>query len=167
MGRLPTVTDVFGRRLHLNKGRIFMKQLLAMLVMIVLLGFFGWWLGPGLMSDYSARNQTLIPVTDMTITEAECTSKLFFISFCDIKAEGSHAVAKEEIHYLLFGNMGGKSVGLLRSPESPQVLTTNIGIDYFWNRVVAFAVFMGIFFAGLVGGVIGMRSEGRGESLAT
>ncbi len=152
---------VWGRWRDLQQKVVnFMTHFFAALFMAGLVGFFCWWLGPGLISDYGLRNETLVPVTDMQITEAKCRSKLFVISFCDIEAEGPRQGEKNELSYLILGSMGGENVGLLRSLEHPDVVTSNIGIDYFWNRVASFIVFGGLLAALVIGGIIGMARGG-------
>lgn len=133
-----------------------MKIALSTLFMLVLVGFFIWWLGPRLVNDFSARADHFAPITDMRIAEAKCRSKLFVISFCDIKTEGPAQGEKHQLSYLILGSLGGERVSLLRSQEHPQLLTSNIGVDYFWNRVLSFAVFVGLLGALVVGGIVSM-----------
>ena len=102
-----------------------------------------------------------MPVSDMQITEARCRTKVFVISFCDIKAQGLPQGEKHKFAYLILGSMGGESVSLLRSQEHTEIVTSNIGIDYFWNRVATFVVFVGLLAALVIGGIIGiLRGSG-------
>lgn len=137
-----------------------MKKIFAFLVMAALVGFFSWWLGPGLANDYTARSGTLVPAQDLRISEAKCRTKLFVISFCDIKTEGASDAQKQELSYLIFGRLGGEGVSLLRSQENPAILTSTVGIDYFWNRVISFLALVGLLSLLLIGSVIAMvRTE--------
>jgi hypothetical protein len=133
-----------------------LKKLAAFLVVAVLFGFFGWWLGPDLRGDFSHRNDAFESVNDAQIVEAKCKSKLFLISFCDVKATGAGVSGGlREFSYFLIGGLGNEGVGLRRSkgggPVASRYLTTNIGIDYLIRRIGSFAILMGLMGAALVG----------------
>jgi hypothetical protein len=131
------------------------KSLAAFLFMALLLGFMGWWLGGDLWNDVTHRNDKYEEVRDAQIVEAKCKSKLFLISFCDVKVRGTGVVdGYREFSYFLLGGVGNDGVGLRRTqgaePAQVRYLTTTIGLDYLITRIVSFVVLMGMLAAVVV-----------------
>jgi hypothetical protein len=113
-----------------------MKNFFAMVVFIVLAGFFGWWVGPGLWTDYALRNQTLEAAQGGQITEARCKTKAFVMTFCDIAYKDP--AGEHDFAYLILGMNSDERVSVLRSKTEPGLLTTNIGMSYFIDRLISF-----------------------------
>lgn len=128
----------------------------AFIVMFVLLIFMGWQLTPTLVSDFKIANAQKVTASDVTIEAASCDTKLFVISSCEFKMRVKGASDIVEQHYLLVGRLGGKPITVLRAKSAPNVLTTNIGMDYLTNRIISYVVFMGLFVALVFGGLIVM-----------
>ena len=132
------------------------KRLLAFLFMLGLFGFMGWLLGGDLWADYQHRNDTFENVRDAKIISAKCKSKLFVISFCDVKAQGPSVPGNErEFSYFILGGLGDEGIGLRRSagsgPVTSRFLTTTTGIDYLTTRIVSYLILMGLLGAAVVG----------------
>jgi hypothetical protein len=143
-----------------------LKKLAGTVFVALLFGFFCWWLGGDLLNDFTHRNDKFEVVRDAQIVEAKCKSKLFVLSFCDIKAKGTGiADGTREFGYFILGGVGDDRVALQRSvgPATDRYLTTTTGIDYLVTRIISFAILMG-----LIGGFIAcLMALVRGTSTAT
>ena len=114
-----------------------MKNFFAAIVLIAVAGFFGWWMGPSLWTDYNLRGQTLEAARDATITKASCKTKLFVISFCDVTYKDQ--AGEHDLAYLILGLDSDEQIAMLRAKQSPQIMTTSLGMSYFTDRVISFA----------------------------
>ncbi len=144
------------------------KNLLGVLFMLAVFGFMGWMLGGDLWADFQHRNDTFENVRDARIVSAKCKSKLFVISFCDVKAQGASISGNErEFSYFILGGLGDEGIGLRRAQGSglatSRYLTTTTGIDYLTTRIVSFVVLMGILGAIVVGLLLAFGSKGNKE----
>jgi hypothetical protein len=101
-------------------------------------GLFGWWMGPSLWADYNLRGQTLEAAQDAEITKARCRTKLFVVSFCEVAYKDQ--AGEHDFAYLIFGMNSDEQIAMLRAKESPQLMTTSLGMSYFNDRVISFAV---------------------------
>jgi hypothetical protein len=134
-------------------------RIAAFLFMAMLFCGLGWWLGGDLWHDFTHRADKFEPARDAQIVEAKCKSKLFVISFCDVKVKGAGVSGGErEFSYFLLGGVWGDSVAAQRSagpgPAKDRYLTTTIGIDYLITRIVSFAVLMGLIGAVVIAALI-------------
>lgn len=136
-----------------------MKQILSGLVLLVIGAGLVWLFGPSLMTDTQLRGARLVPA-NLTLKEAKCRSKVFIVSFCEVSLTRG-GTDLPDMNYLIVSNLGGETIQILEDPQSKQI-TSSIGLDYYWNRVVSFAVTMLIFFGG---GLFGLFS-GIGSLLA-
>lgn len=135
------------------------KLLLASAFFWLLTAFFGWWMGGDLWADFQNSNAKLEPARELRITEAKCRSKLFVISFCDIKYSGPGVPGgSREISYLIAGGVGDASLSLQRvagaGATAIRHVTTDYGMANLTNRIVSFGVLMLLLLAMSVGGII-------------
>lgn len=132
-----------------------LKKLAGTVFVAALFGFFCWWLGGDLLNDFTHRNDKFAVVRDAEIVEAKCKSKLFVLSFCDVKATGAGiAGGTREFGYFILGGVGDDRVALQRSegagPAKDRYLTTTTGAEYLVTRLVSFAILMGLIGAGFI-----------------
>lgn len=111
-----------------------MKLILSVLFFLLLGGFFIWVFGPDIASDYKVDSKELQESRDYKVDKASCKSKVFVISTCEINVSHISDGSTKEFNYFILNSLGGESVYPLVSNNG--ALTTNIGIDYFWNRVI-------------------------------
>jgi hypothetical protein len=133
-----------------------LKKLASALLFATLFGFFCWWLGGDLLNDFTHRNDKFEVVRDAQIVEAKCKSKLFVLSFCDIKAKGAGITENtREFGYFILGGVGDDRVALQRTvgpgSATDRYLTTTTGVDYLVTRIISFAILMGLIGAAVVG----------------
>jgi hypothetical protein len=115
-----------------------MKNVFAVIVLIAVTGFFGWWMGPSLWTDYTLRGQTLEAARDAEIIKARCRTKLYVVvSFCEVTYKDR--AGEHDLAYLIFGMNSNEQVAMLRAKESPQIMTTDLGMSYFIDRLISFA----------------------------
>jgi hypothetical protein len=138
-----------------------LKKLAGTVFVAALFGFFCWWLGGDLLSDFTHRNEKFEVVRDAEIVEAKCKSKLFVLSFCDIKAKGTGiAEGTREFGYFILGGVGDDGVSLQRAagagPAKDRYLTTTTGVDFLVTRIISFAILMGLIGAALIGSLFAL-----------
>lgn len=127
--------------------------LLAEIILIALLAGAVWWMGPSLLNDARIRQNPAVAEAG-TVTDGECKTKLA-ITFCDATlaapaADGATVSAK--VSYLFVDlHFGDYDTDVVQSAEDPRLLTTSLGLDYFWNRVASFAAAVVLLLAGIVG----------------
>ena len=130
-----------------------MKIFFAALFMALCGGILGYLIGPPILADLRANRATLEPARTLTIKEARCRSKLFVLSFCDVKYDGA---SKGELNYFILSNMGGEPIQLLSPKGKPGPVTSNIGVDYLTNRIVSFVILEGFMAALVIGGLMSL-----------
>ena len=139
----------------------------AFLIAIFLMGIgpLMFWIDGDLASDFGMRGQTLVPANIAT-SDRRCKSTFFILNQCSFKYE--LAGEKHSKNYVIFSLGAPDTVRLLKSTETGE-LTSTVGQEYFWNRIIAILFFNGIslfvaiaFFASLLGG----RSSSQASATA-
>lgn len=131
----------------------------------VIVGFIVYsvgWVAPVVVTDGMIRG-TAVPIQGGHLVEGSCSSKLF-IHVCDLtlSAPGPSGLITRSIHYV-FGSftLGSFTVRTVGDPAHPGWLTTDLGLDYFWDRVVSLLIDLGLMAALLYGAVLGIRRTAR------
>jgi hypothetical protein len=93
---------------------------------------------PGVLRDYEHRRDSYEAVA-MRVVEAKCTNFYFLISMCSVKLQGPSDANEHvtSIDQVFLGSMNGQRVFGVATHADPQSLTTNLGIQYLANRVLA------------------------------
>jgi len=99
-----------------------------------------WWLGPDLARDLRIGSD-VAPARSLRIEEARCRSRLYVIAVCDVRYAPA-AAAAETAHgttlwYLLLGRANADGINLLASRADPELVTTDLGLDRLWQRLLA------------------------------
>ena len=131
-----------------------MKLVLSAIFFLLIGGFMAWHYGTSILSDWDLADRTLVPATEAQITEAECKVRLGFWSSCDVGYQ--RGAEKGELRFMVFADLGNKSVRLMTAPDQPGSLTTDVGIEYLTNRILTLAGFVGFCALLAIGGVIGL-----------
>ncbi len=116
------------------------------------LAFLVAWVAPDLATDAAIRD-VAVPIRSGHLAGGSCTMKLF-INFCDIDltANGPAGEIARSVHYI-FGSftLDGFTVAIIGDPRHPDWLTTDLGLDHFWDRVITLVAFLGVCLAGAYG----------------
>jgi hypothetical protein len=121
---------------------------------LLCLGFaavFAFIWGRDVVADLAHRNDAFEQAATYRLTEGKCRSKMFVISNCELKLRDTASGKTLEKEYFMLGNYGGTSISILKSTSDPTYLTTSMGREQLWNRVLLIFVPIGLFgFGGLV-----------------
>jgi hypothetical protein len=111
-----------------------MRNLLALVVLVVALGFAAWKAGPGILRDWSLRND-YAPVAAADVI-GECRTYVAIFKYCDITLATADGAAAKDTLFFVDINSDDYGVNVVvASPSNPGQLSTSIGIEKFWNRV--------------------------------
>ena len=118
------------------------KMFFGALFMLGLGGFMLWSYTGAIISDIGVERETLRPAMEYRVTEAECRVSAFVFSSCDVEVENILTGEEAEFGYMLWGNKGGDSVYAMKAPDG--YLTTNVGVESVFNRVLALGFMAGV-----------------------
>lgn len=141
-----------------------MKALLAALFFGAIGVFFIWLMGPSVWKDFRTDESKLVPALEYRVTEAQCKSRVFVVTTCDV--ELTHMTTNEAVDfdYLIFGRMGGETVYGLQTADG-KTLTTNTGMDNLTNRILSLIVFTILIFLLAFGGILAMfKKDNDGQN---
>jgi hypothetical protein len=118
---------------------------------------------PGLVRDWQVRNAALA-LRDGTVQDSDCSgSDLIEICSMAVAAPVGTAMVQRRVHYAFVSAQDTPStVQVVADPAHPGWLTTDLGLDVFWNRVASLAVAT-VVLGGLVfgGGWVALRNYRR------
>ena len=159
---IPANTDVLAafpsRPLHpkppISRGWDF-GTFCAVVVFGGMLVFSIGWVAPEIITDWQVRN-TAVPIRGASLSDGSCTNKLF-IDLCDatLTAPAAGQTITRQVHYV-FGsfNLGDFTASVVADPKKPEWLATDLGLEYFWNRVVSLVITSTVLAALVVGAIL-------------
>ncbi|WP_395676064.1 hypothetical protein [Inquilinus sp.] len=155
-------------RVHAPKPKTIRRILLLIvleLVLLALLAALFVWMAPPLLNDARIRQNPAI-AEDGELVNGKCQTKLV-MTFCDatLSAPGPDgtAVRSDVSYFLLDLHFGDYDTEVVQSADDPHLLTTTLGLDYFWDRVLCFAAAVVLLVIGIIGMVRGTFRQNRGE----
>ena len=94
------------------------------------------WVAPALITDWKIRESAVI-VPDGHLTDGKCSTKLF-VDICDVTltAPGPRGEIRRDVHYLFVSFTGRFRASVVGDPAHPEWISTDLGLDYFWNRAL-------------------------------
>jgi hypothetical protein len=103
-----------------------------------------WWLGPDLARDW--RIVDPVDAGGVRIEEARCRSRLVLITVCDVRFvdDRSAEAARRTLWYFFIDRADPEKIVLLRSKTDPAAITTNLGLDEFYNRLLVLVLIVGL-----------------------
>lgn len=125
----------------------------------VLAGGVAWLAAPGLIRDYAIIGDAE-PATQARFVSGRCKGKLV-IHFCDITYDRRTAqgFVREEAHIGFFDlHVGSWSVRLMQKRGDPGLVSSDIALDHYWNRVITAGLFV-LLFGG--GGIVSLAQALR------
>jgi len=129
-----------------------LRLFLSVIVIMAIMGFMAYATGPAILRDWQLRGVQTAEVPSR-LDGGSCKVYLFAVNFCDLKLTTEHGTLDETLLFFDIGHTQGYDVVARAAQNDLTQITTNIGLDMFWNRVVTLAVFLGLFLFGIVGSV--------------
>ncbi|PZW40035.1 hypothetical protein C8P66_1253 [Humitalea rosea] len=171
---MPDLASAFPRR------ALTLRQPLGLWRVLLLAGFgallaFGalFWLsmqiGPDLVSDFQIRDNAR-PLGDARLVSGRCTTHLGILHDCDVtlrQDSKARAALMRDVHYLFADFHTGAYVvsAVLGDPDRPGSLTTDIGMDRLWNRLVLLLIAGVLVVTALIGLGVYVRTAMRQRRL--
>lgn len=131
--------------------------------MLVLSAMF---IAPTILTDFQVRG-TAEPIETAQLVKGRCSSRVF-VHLCDLSlslATKSRTVTRD-VHYLFFDpHLGNYTVEALADLDQPELLTTDLGLDKLWNRVISLAVLWALLLAFLAGAALAVHNFFRRQRI--
>ncbi|HMS45052.1 MAG TPA: hypothetical protein PKC68_04620 [Alphaproteobacteria bacterium] len=121
-----------------SKMKFLIGPFVAFLVSLGAVGGIGWLLGPSLWRDWQGGSDWLLD-RYADVVDGECQSKSFLVA-CDAYLEASDGRRVYVAYFFLGSSSKNYAVDILQSAKNPDILTTDLGIDNFTNRLMVFLV---------------------------
>ncbi len=134
-----------------------------------ILGFLLVFVPPGLVTDWQVRG-TALALRDGTVTDSDCSSR-DLVNVCDmtLAAPVGTGSVQRRVHYVFIASLDDSlTVQVVADPAHPGWLTTDLGLDQFWDRVASLVGITAVFAGLLLGGGWGaLRSYRRAHRWRT
>lgn len=128
-------------------GRV-MRFVVGLCLFLSGIVFVTWFLVPSLISDYKI-NIAKLEMSEVHLLEtANCVTKVYVLARCEVSLSSGVDGIKDSINYIMLKEAIVDKVQLLVSETG--VVTTNIGMKYFTNRVLTYLAFLMLLFVGLI-----------------
>ena len=158
-------------RVNAPKPKTVRRVIMLVFVEVILLGMLAAlfvWMAPPLLNDARIRQNPAI-AQDGEVADGSCQTRLA-ITFCDatLTAPGPDGTAfRSDVSYFFLDiHSGDYDTEVVQSADDPHLLTTTLGLDYFWDRVLCFAAAVVLLVVGVIGMVRASIGQHRGEQQA-
>lgn len=116
------------------------RPAIALLIAVVFAGLLVVFVGPGLLHDYSLRNQQFVPA-QAAITEARCRTYYVVYTNCSISYRQPHAPDQtQSLSYSFLGPVLEERVRLMQPVNDKNTFVADIGINKLGNRFLLFVI---------------------------
>ena len=108
-----------------------------------------WWLGPDLVRDWRIDGE-VVRAESARIEEARCRSRLMLFTVCDVTFLTGRAAdaPRQTLWYFFIDRVGQEPIALVRpkagDASDPASITTNLGLDKLYHRLLALALIVGL-----------------------
>ena len=143
--------------------------LFGLLTVGAIVGYFAVFLPAGLVSDWQVRS-TARMLRDGAVTNSDCSGRdLIEICNLTVSAPVGTGTVHRRVHYLFISPQAAPFVvQAVADPSRPGTLTTDLALDWFWNRVASFLAGLFLFTFLLVAASWGVwRSHRRTQAWRT
>ena len=125
-------------------------SLRLVLVFGALVVFAFGWVGPDIATDWLVRG-TAVPIRGADVADGKCSTD-FYVDWCDatLTAPAGTETITRRIHYVFVSKLDKFYARVVADPRHPQWLTTDLGLDYFWNRIASIVLLVAAMTAVLV-----------------
>lgn len=86
--------------------------------------------------DASRMGATFVPAENMRLVDGSCKTRVFVLNACELKLQDARTGAKMEKNYFFFGTYDARSIRIIRDSKDAAFVTTNLGQDRIWNRLL-------------------------------
>lgn len=114
------------------------KRYLLVIVFLAATFAISFLAAPDILIDLNARQETRTPAIGYTITGSDCIINQSFFSACLITYRGPRNI-QGEFYYSIFDKLDETTLTIEKISGS-KMLTTNLGVSYIEDRIIAFAV---------------------------
>ncbi len=127
--------------------------LLGLVMFGVSLGFVLVFFPPDMVTDWQVRG-TALTLRDGTIRDSDCSgSDLLEICNMTVSAPVGTAVVQRRVHYAFMSSQDTPfTIQVVADPAHPDWLTTDLGLDVFWDRLASLVVATVVLAVLVVGG---------------
>jgi hypothetical protein len=103
------------------------------------------WLGPDLARDWRI-NGDVVRAEGARIEQARCRSRLVLINVCDVAFidERSADRSRQRLWYFFIDTIRQEPIVLVRPRSDADAITTNLGLDKFYHRVLALTLIVAL-----------------------
>jgi hypothetical protein len=148
-------------RLKPGRGRIgaWFTMLAGVLAIAGTIGLASAILAPPILSDLQVRDSA-VAAREARFVNGRCRTRIFLFHDCDLtlRYAGKGTSVERRVNYLFVApGSGSFTVQARVDPARPEAITSDLGIDYLWNRI---ATAIGLTLIGLLIGY-GLISSGR------
>lgn len=165
---LPTLP---ARTLHARPPVARFAQAFSLLVWLFCVGMLGFavaFIGPNLWTDWQVRD-TAAQVRGGSLLKGSCRSKLF-IHICDATltapSPSGGARLRREVSFAFASlDLGSFEAMVVADPRQPGLLTTDLALDHFWDRVATLVVGVGLLGTAFLFGLVQHLRARRGRAL--
>jgi hypothetical protein len=103
-----------------------------------------------LVRDIGIRGQPMVPA-DAQVLSADCTRVNLIVSWCTIGYVDHTTVIEQltkpknttKLQFLVFGSVAGQRISLQQPSSHPDVVTSDVGMQYLGNRIATLIVLLG------------------------
>ena len=116
--------------------------------------------GAEVAKEFSHRNDTFAAATDVHFVKGSCKSRVFVMTECSLTLRDARKWKKISKSYVFAGPAPHKRVAVLCSQQDKTYVTTSIGRDTLWGRMLMAALGAGFFF-GIGGYLLTVKPQRR------
>lgn len=117
------------------------------------------------MRDALHRGQTFVPAPEVQLVGGKCKSRLFVITACTIDLADARTSTKTSKEYFFLGS-NSQTISIMRSASDESYLTTSLGEETFWMRLLMLLPLLGMFLFGAVKVALAKPQDGKQETAA-
>lgn len=128
-------------------GRV-MRFIVGLCLFLSAIVFVTWLLVPNLINDYNINSAKLEKSDAHQLEAANCETKMYVLARCSVSLSSGIDGIENSINYFMVKEAIADRVQLLVSETG--VVTTNIGMKYFTNRVLTYFAFLTLLLFGFV-----------------
>ena len=116
--------------------------------------------GAEVAREFAHRNDTFAAATDVLFVQGSCKSRVFVMTECNLTLRDARKWKKTRTSYVFAGPAPQKRVAVLLSEQDRNYVTTNLGRETLWGRMIMAILGAGFFF-GLGGYLLTVKPQRR------